>query len=478
MISTAPDAVAGRYVLRTTLGRGGMAEVFAAHDLVLDRAVAVKLIGAHLAQDSRVAARFRREARTAASLAHPNVVAVHDAGTHEDTPYLVMELLEGGTLADLLAQEGRLAAGRMRTILADVAAGLAAAHARGLVHRDVKPSNLLFTRDGLAKIGDFGIAGMAEATRSDGSALHGSVPYLAPEQARGAGTDARADVYALGCVVFEALTGTPPFVGETPAATVAMHLHRDPPSPGDVADGIPTEVADAVKRALAKDPAERFGSVTAFAAAVGASPPARVDGRAAAPTRPLGVTDATRAPLTGADATPAGRSGTGRGRWLAGAALAVLLLAVMAFVATRPEPADPSEDAAVASVPAAAPVTSPSPSPSPAPTPSPSVTPRPPTVQEAVDGVRAEIAAGRRAGHLTAHAVDELEKHLTKVVDRVDEAKKPEEIHKALDELRKTLGDLEDKGEVDGASADAIGARIDALAGAVDRAQGTSSARR
>lgn len=252
------DVLFDRYELLSRLGRGGMAEVYRARDRRLEREVAVKVLADSMLADPRAVERFRREARSAASLSHPHIVNTYDAASAGDVHVIVMELLEGPTLADRIARDGRLPVGEALRIGADVADALAAAHARDLVHHDVKPRNVLFDGDGTPKVSDFGIA---RAASSAITTVHGSPPYVAPEQARGGSADPRSDVYALGCVLFEMLTGRPPFVADTPAEVVAQHLDAPRPHVSDHVGGVPSEVDALVRRLLAIDPAERSGSV-------------------------------------------------------------------------------------------------------------------------------------------------------------------------------------------------------------------------
>lgn len=261
------DVVAGRYELLEEIGRGGMAVVYRARDGVLHREVALKVLQPGRAGDASFVRRFEREARAVAALNHPNVVAVHDTGEDDGTYYLVMELVRGPTLADLLEEEGPLAAVRAVGIAHGVCMGLAAAHRKGIVHRDVKPSNVVFDAESdTVKVADFGLARSAtEATVS--TTVYGSAPYMAPEQARGGAVDPRTDVYAMGCVLFEMLTGQPPFTGDSPLAVVAQHQSQDPPSMSEQRD-VPTDLGALVARCLEKDPADRFADADALGSAL------------------------------------------------------------------------------------------------------------------------------------------------------------------------------------------------------------------
>ena len=270
---TATDAprIGGRYDISDTLGRGGMATVYRARDTQLERDVAVKLMRADLAEDPVFEARFVNEARNAASISHPNVVTVLDFGTDGPGPYLVMELVEGGELSGLIARDGPLPPKRAAAIAAEVADALEAAHARGIVHRDVKPGNILIAADGHPRVADFGIARATgeQSLTGTGTSL-GTVDYFSPEQARGEAATAASDIYALGVVLYEMLTGQRPFSGETPYAVAVARLDAPPPDPRAVRRSIPKALATVVQRAMATDPAARYPSASEMAAALAA----------------------------------------------------------------------------------------------------------------------------------------------------------------------------------------------------------------
>jgi eukaryotic-like serine/threonine-protein kinase len=267
--------VGDRYVLLGELGRGGMASVHRAHDEVLDRTVAVKLLHPHLAHDPAFLERFRREARAAAALTHPNVVGVHDWGEGEDGAYLVLQLVDGLSLREVLRHRGRLDPAEALAVLGPAAAGLAAAHASGLVHRDVKPENLLIGRDGTVRVTDFGLArAAASATSTFGAdVLVGSPHYLSPEAVNGLQLDARADVYALGIVLFECLTGTPPHEGETPFLTAMSHTSTPVPLPSEWRPDLSEAIDDVVLLATAIDREERIPHAAAFGRVLTAAVP-------------------------------------------------------------------------------------------------------------------------------------------------------------------------------------------------------------
>jgi serine/threonine-protein kinase len=278
MVTVEPGrSLHGRYRLVAPIARGGMAEVWEGVDDVLTRPIAVKLLHPQLAADEAFQERFRREAIAAARLAHANVVATFDTGEDEGTAFIVMELVRGRTLRQMLADEGgALPAWLVRDLGVQVAEALQSAHEAGLVHRDVKPANILVC-DGdpgaplQVKVADFGIARAATHDGADltqPGALLGTAKYLAPEQVEGRPPDARTDIYALGVVLYECLTGRPPFAADTEVATAMAHVHQEPRKPRQLRAGIPRAIEAVVTRAMAKDPAARYQSAADLAAAL------------------------------------------------------------------------------------------------------------------------------------------------------------------------------------------------------------------
>ncbi|HEY5335287.1 MAG TPA: Stk1 family PASTA domain-containing Ser/Thr kinase [Mycobacteriales bacterium] len=258
--------VEGRYEIVRPIDRGGMATVYVALDHRLDREVAIKVMHASLAHDPDFVARFEREAKAAARINHPNVVSVTDTGVDGHIVFLVMELVRGRTLRELLRERGRLSPDQALEVLEPVLTALAAAQSAGLVHRDVKPENVLLGEDGSVKVADFGLARAIEASglTTHAGLLLGTVAYLPPEQVTTGRSDGRGDVYAAGVVLFEMLTGTVPYEAETPIAVAYRHVHEDVPGPSSVAAGIPTEVDDLVLEATAREQEDRFPDAESF----------------------------------------------------------------------------------------------------------------------------------------------------------------------------------------------------------------------
>jgi beta-lactam-binding protein with PASTA domain/tRNA A-37 threonylcarbamoyl transferase component Bud32 len=264
---TQPRRLGGRYELDGVVGRGGMAEVYRARDIRLDRIVAIKTLRSDLARDHIFQARFRREAQSAASLNHPAVVAVYDTG--EDVsegapvPYIVMEYVDGRTLRDLLRADRRLLPERAMELVDGILRALDYSHRGGIVHRDIKPANVMITRNGDVKVMDFGIArAMADsaATMTQTAQVIGTAQYLSPEQARGERVDARSDIYSTGCVLYELLTGQPPFTGDSPVAIAYQHVREEPIPPSQIDPEIPQWADAIVLKAMAKDPVHRYQS--------------------------------------------------------------------------------------------------------------------------------------------------------------------------------------------------------------------------
>jgi serine/threonine-protein kinase len=258
----APRVFSGRYELNHLIARGGMAEVYRAHDRLLDRPVALKVLFPELSIDRSFVERFRREAQAAANLSHPNIVPVFDWGEDSGTYFIVMEFVDGRPLSSILKTAGPLAADRTAEIAAPVAAALGYAHKHGVVHRDVKPGNVLITDDGQVKVTDFGIARAVntEESLTQTGAVMGTATYFSPEQAEGMGVDARTDIYSLGVVLFEMVTGRPPFLGDTPVAVASKHVRDHPPLPRELNPSIPPTFEAIILKAMDKNPDNRYAT--------------------------------------------------------------------------------------------------------------------------------------------------------------------------------------------------------------------------
>jgi eukaryotic-like serine/threonine-protein kinase len=330
--------LAGRYEVTGSIGSGGMAQVHAAHDRVLHRQVAIKLIHENLVQDPVSRERFAREARLAAGLQHPNTVAVFDVGEDDGRPFIVMELVEGRSLADRLRDEGRLPVEDVVAVGGAVLAGLGAAHERGLVHRDVKPSNILLPEGGGVKLADFGVAtALADAaSRLTGTGqVLGTPRYLAPECVAGQRATAASDLYSLGAVLYECLAGRAPFEAPTPVAVAVAHQREPVPSLQSAAPQVPGPIAAVVEQALAKDPNARPANADAMREALLAAATMGV-----MPTVAMPATARTEA--TQEIPTPA----AGRRTWplaLLGLGVLAVLVIVGILLATEREP-DPAAE--------------------------------------------------------------------------------------------------------------------------------------
>jgi serine/threonine-protein kinase len=447
-----PAVLAERYQLDRSLGNGGMGEVFEATDLTLHRNVAVKLLSPSLVQDEPARARFLREARALAQVNSPHVVVVYDAGEDDDRPYLVMELVEGTTLEQELKRAGRLEPARAVAIATDIASGLASAHEQGIVHRDVKPSNVFLTPSDAAKIGDFGIARLErpDATLTLTGQTFGSPPYVAPEQATGGTVDARADLYSLGCVLFQMLVGRRPFSGDDPVSLVYQHVHTTPPRVDSLHPEVPVALGDLVAGLMSKDPDDRPDSAEEVQRAL-----------ESVPTEPVATATATATVPVTATAVLPRRAQTERRRkpwWplVAGIVGVVVLLALTAAAILAR--GDPTAAASSPSRPASTAPSSPPASASSSP--SASLPQTPAAAGTALLALTQQLQDAGAIDHKLAediqHTVDEVLNDKGKHDENADPTDK-------LNELKDTVAEAVDHGTVSAADAGRLTDAIDRL---------------
>jgi serine/threonine protein kinase len=444
-----PTVLAERYQLDRSLGNGGMGEVFEAIDLTLHRNVAVKLLSPSLVQDEPARARFLREARALARVNSPHVVAVYDAGEDDERPYLVMELVEGTTLEHELKGTGRVEPARAVAIAKDIASGLASAHEQGIVHRDVKPSNVFLTPTDAAKIGDFGIARLErpDATLTLTGQTFGSPPYVAPEQATGGKVDARADLYSLGCVLFQMLVGRRPFSGDDPVSLVYQHVHTTPPRVDSLHPEVPVALGDLVAGLMAKDPDDRPDSAEEVRRAL-----------ESVPTEPVATATPT-VPVTATAVLPRRAQAERRRKpwWplVAGIVGVVVLLALtMAAILARD---DPTTAASSPTTPAS---TAPSSPPASA---SSSSAPLPRTPAEAGAALVALTQQLQDAGAIDHKLAEDIQHTVDEVLNgkgKHDENADPTD---KLNELKDTVAEAVDHGTVSAADAGRLTDAIDLL---------------
>jgi serine/threonine-protein kinase len=497
----ATHVLVDRYELGPVLGQGGMARVHQGVDRQLDRRVAIKVLAPPFDRDDEFVERFRREARAAAGLSHPNIVAVFDSGSDDGTHFIVTELVEGETLADRL-RDGPMPPADAVAVAVDIARALAAAHALGLIHRDIKPGNVMLLPDGRVKVVDFGIARAAGSdTLTHTGVVLGSTAYLSPEQAGGQPVDERADLYSLGCVLYEMLTGRVPFRADTPIATMYRHVNEDAPPPSTITPVQP-ELEDVVLRCLEKDPKRRFASAAELEAALLAVPLARggdtmrLENVGAAETQPVGPVDAAETqPVGPGDAVAGGaiaagaagavaaddaetepvaaaaadggglgsrriapshapprRIARGRRPWLIAALVVALLVALAGVLVaitgdalpTRAAARDAAREAAQNALP---PET-------------------PPTFANAWSGLIAAIGSAQAKENISDHAAEELGKDADELLGAYREGDS-EKVGESLQHLDEHLAKAVEDGEISPAAANAVEAAIADLAAAL-----------
>ena len=422
--------------------------MFRATDRVLGRTVAVKILTDRLAADERFLARFRREARAAAGLNHANIVSIFDTGVDSDTHFIVMEHVEGRTVAELLAVESPFAVERAVAITVAAARALHAAHERGVIHRDIKPGNLMLTSSGLVKVMDFGIARAAGDDAHTGFIL-GTASYLSPEQAAGEPIDARCDLYSLGCVLYEMLTGRPPFNGDSPLAVAYKHLHEEPLPPSRLRSEVASPLDAVVLRALAKTPARRFGSADEMGDAL-----VRVRHRDS-------VTDVQTVAMPTVAmrglARPASRATIAKRLWtewrlpVAFIGATLLLWLVLSWLA-RPTEAPSVGQRSTPTAPALQQTSQPT----------------QPSVSEAAAEVRRVVSSGLSARELSSRAADEVLKHVDEAMGKLAEGQANDALKK-VGEARSKLIEAEEKKEVAPTRATAIRGALDDLSAALEQ---------
>ncbi len=451
----------GRYLVESLIASGGMARVYRGRDSVLGRTVAIKVLAPPLDSDPEFVARFRREARAAAGLNHPGVVAVFDTGSDGDVHYIVMEHVEGHTLAEIIRRDAPIPPERAAEIGMAVCDALSAAHEEGLVHRDVKPANVMVTPSGAIKVMDFGIARAATDTLTRTGRMLGTAAYLSPEQARGRPADARSDLYSLGCVLYEMLTGKPPFGGESPVAVASRHVSEDPEPPTGLNPEIPAALESVVLKALAKDPAARYQSARAMggnlagivqgglhAAAAGRDPATEPIPHGGEPTPVLPAPTPTAVLGEGVDDTP--RPFRRYGPVLAGAAI-LAVVALVLFLVFRAG-GSPTGEPPTSRPPTATTTTS---------------SPTPPTVAQALADLTEVVTAGEQQGEVDKGAGDDI-LHRAQDVVRASQDGHDDDAAKKLSDLDRKVDELAQKGKIASPErADAIRAAIARLAAAL-----------
>ncbi len=440
--------LAGRYALIDVLGTGGMAAVWRARDEVLGREVAVKVLSPQYASDAAFRARFEREARHVAGLSHPRLVTVFDCGVDGTTPFIVMELAAGRTLRQVLDEAGALPADDAVAIAAAVCEGLAAAHAAGLVHRDIKPANIVLSR-GDVKVLDFGIARLdGSAGRTRTQAVLGTAAYLSPEQAAGLRAGPQADLYGLGCVLFEMLTGTPPFTADSEVAVAYRQVHDDPGPPSSRAPGVPPQLDWITSRLLAKNPADRPpGAAAARAALLSALTPGRTT--AFAPVEPDTSEDSPHRPPRRPRLTEL---------MLGTALLATIAVLVAVLLTGTGNRASPSPGLSGKPVTASHTHRSPRPSHTPKPRRHHALPPVAAAAASFVGALQAGVESGQVSTQAGQNMFNQLQQLLFQPADR-----NPQQVQQQYDQLVQVYDQYTQRGDITGGAATALSRALDAL---------------
>jgi hypothetical protein len=466
MMALQGRVLAGRYELGPLLGTGGMASVYRAADRMLERMVAVKVLGPPYDQDPGFVDRFRHEARMAAGLSHPNVVAIFDSASEADLHYIAMEYVQGQTLADLLRRHGPLPAGLAAEVAQRVCLALEAAHQRGLVHCDIKPANVMVDQAGLVKVMDFGLAkALSTTTLGSGGPLLGTAPYLSPEQAQGGQVDGRSDLYALGCVLYELITGTPPFAGDSPLAVISRQVTEAPEPPSRRNPQVGPELDAVVMTALAKQVSQRFQSAGAMgqelARIVGTSGGPVLLHQGAGPasdphSRPATSSASAPTVVIAARSVRAGARRPGWTRWaLLAWAVLVVVLAVEVWLLRDGGSRTVQPQAGPVSTAPAAPTTTTAPA-----QPTTTATSRPElSVSAAMANLTEVVATGQRQGTID-EAAEDLLHQAEDVVGAVQDGDTGE-VREKLKDLERKADELIRKGQI---SEQATGAVRQALA--------------
>jgi serine/threonine protein kinase len=464
---TTDRLLSNRYRIEDLLGVGGMARVFRGTDLVLGRTVAIKVLADHLARDPRSVERFRREAQAAAGLSHPGIVSVYDTGSDGDDHYIVMEHISGRTLADLEAEVGRFPPERAAEIAEAVASALAHAHGKGIVHRDIKPGNIMITPSGEVKVMDFGIArALGGQSFTQTATVLGTATYFSPEQAMGERVDARSDLYALGVVLYEMLAGRAPFAGDSPVSVAYQHVREQPEPPSRWNPDVDSELESIVLKSMAKDREVRYQSAEEMQREL-----RRLRGRVASAGAAVASADRTieQAPVEQTAVLPPVPPSRRAARRRRRAPVLITLLALLAsalvggliLASGSRSPSDrsnatPSSSPSPATRPSGTTVASPSPD-------------RPTSIQGAVAQLELILNQGLSQGELTARAAKEIEKDVEESLREFPNGS----LDKALEKLGKAeekVGEFEGKGEIMAARADLIRRGISDLAAAMQAA--------
>jgi tRNA A-37 threonylcarbamoyl transferase component Bud32 len=466
-----PTLLSNRFQLDSLIAEGGMAKVYKGTDLLLGRTVAIKVLAANLARDPNFVVRFEREARAAASLSHVNVVNVYDTGSDGDLRYIVMEYIDGRALSDIISTEGSLDPARAAGIAATVCEALAVAHAAGMVHRDVKPGNIMIDTRGVVKVMDFGIA----KTSSDGltqvGSILGTVAYLSPEQALGEPVDRRSDIYSLGCVLYEMLTGRPPIAGETLVEVAHKLTTYNPPPPSEINPQVPASLDAIVARAIAKDPDDRFDNALQMREALESgelalTPPDQTKVLPAAAGAATVVAGSRTEVLHREPRRPRRVGLLVAGALLIGAGLYAMLTD---FGASQP-PADSGtlqlpEPATVPPVTTTTPATTTRRVTSTAAQPATSVLPdrRGPAILGAVARIRALLSQGTQSGSVTQRAARDVTHDLDRAIRQVEQGDYGDAVND-LQDARNAVDKSAGKSEIDPATAAALNAALSQFA--------------